>query len=305
VSLAAIRRELRELPIGVIDEPALASRSAMDEQKLDELTESIRSLGLIMPLSVAPHGERYEVIAGHRRRLACARAGLLLVPCIVYPSKDAALEAIKYAENRFREELSPADEAIWFAELLERDAAGDVDTLCAQLGEKRGYVEGRLLLLTGDEEIFRALERGEIGVGVAQQLNRCAEQAHRRMLLYQARTGGATVAVVSGWIAEWKQIHAPANANVVLPAPLATGAPVAMTTFFTCALCGKDDNVHLMQPVNFHTYCRQAIFADMLALWNRRHEYARTPRTLDEAVELVNELIERFPQLLESDPRRI
>ncbi len=60
-----------------------------------------------------------------------------------------------------------------------------------------------------------------------------------------------------------------------------------------------------MQPVNMHTYCQRAIFGDMLTMWSRRYEYTRTPRTLDEAVAVVNELAERFPQLLEQDARRI
>lgn len=306
MNLADVKREFREIPIGLIDEPVLPSRSSMDETRLDELAASIRANGLLQPMIVARSGDRYEVVAGHRRRLACAAAGLVVAPCIVYPSKDAALEAIKYAENRHREELSPADEAIWFSELLERDAGGDVDTLAGLLNEKRSYIEGRLLLLSGDAEVFRALEAGKIGIGVAQQLNRCDETLHRRMLLDNAVRGGATVAIVSGWIAEYEQVHKPANANTPAPAAPAAPGPSLATEYFRCALCKKTDNVHQMQPVNMHTYCQQASFDDMLAMWARRHEFFRYPRTSDEAAALILDLDARFPAApSDDDPRRI
>lgn len=305
MNLASITREFKELPLALVDEPTLASRSSMDDAKMAELVDSIRASGLLQPMIVARVGDRYEVIAGHRRRIACGRAGLVAAPCIVYPSADAALEAIKYAENRHREELSPSDEAIWFSELLERDCGGDVDRLCAQLGEKRAYVEGRLSLLAGDEAIFEALEHNKIGIGVAQQLNKCTDLAHRRMLLHQAIIGGATVAVAAGWISEWRTIHQPATQNLPPSPPPAPAGAISMSNFFTCVICGRDDNVHLMQPRNMHTHCEQAVFADMLALWKQRDFYLRRPRTLQEASDLIAELAAEWHIGEPEDPRRI
>jgi hypothetical protein len=81
---------------------------------------------------------------------------------------------------------------------------------------------------------------------------------------------------------------------------------VPQTNYFTCAICRGTENVAAMQPVNLHTYCREASFEKMLALWERRHEFVLHPRTLDEARALIDELSEQFPELLEPvDPRRI
>ncbi len=114
------------------------------------------------------------------------------------------------------------------------------------------------------------------------------------------------MAVTSGWIAEYFQIHKAATANIATsPAPAAPG-PTPEMNFFTCILCGKSDNVHLMQPVNMHAHCRLAQFDDMRALWDRRHEFVRYPRSVDEARALAAELGERFPEICEpEDPRRI
>lgn len=267
MTLATIAREFRELPVGRIDAPALPSRAQMDEVGLDELTASIRAIGLQLPLIVARRGDRYEVVAGHRRLLACQRIGLAVVPCLVYASADAALEAVKYAENRHREELSAADEAIWFAELLERNCGGDVDLLCVLIGERRVYVEGRLLLLHGDEAVFRALQDGKIRIGVAQQLNRCSEEQTRRYFLHQAILGGATVAVVSSWIADWQNTRVLAAGQPATPPVVSAPPPIPETDFFRCVCCGGTDNVHLMRPINVHDYCRLAILDKLLAAY--------------------------------------
>ena len=267
MSLSQIVREFRELPLGLIDAPELPSRAAMDETLLDELTASIRSIGLVNPITVASTAGRYEVVAGHRRLIACKRAGLAAVPCIVYPTKDAALEAVKYAENRHREDLNPADEAIWFHELLERIPEADVDRLCDQLGENRSYVEGRLLLFQGDPLVFQALQDGRIKIGVAHELNKCTDERMRRYFLDAAIRGGATIAVVTGWIQDWKRetgAQPPAGGNIIAPS---APAAVPETNYFTCACCGGADNVHLMVPVNMHQHCKLAIFDKLIAAY--------------------------------------
>lgn len=264
MTIATIRRELLDVPVGLIDAPALPSRSQMDDQKLDELTASLRAIGLQQPLTLARTGERFEVIAGHRRSIAAARAGLVTVPALVYPSRDAALEAAKFAENYYREDLNPADEAIWFSELLDRDCDGDVDKLCAQLHLKRSFVEGRLLLFQGDAEIFNALRAGKITIGVAHQLNRCKATNYRRMLLHQAIVGGATTSVVSGWIMDWENQDRAQGVTTAAPAVEPAPAPVPETNYFTCACCLGTDNVHLMKPINIHDHCFRAIVWPLL-----------------------------------------
>ncbi len=137
--LSAIKPTLVEIPLARVDDPVLPSRSTMDSDRLDELVASIRTHGFISTIVVARVDDRYEVIAGHRRTIAAKRCQLVTVPALVYPTKDAALDGIKFAENRHREDLKPNEEAIWFNELLEGTCGGDTDKLAALLGEKRDY----------------------------------------------------------------------------------------------------------------------------------------------------------------------
>jgi ParB/RepB/Spo0J family partition protein len=293
-----VPREFRDVPVGVIDEPRLASRAIMDETGLDELSANVARNGIISPLSVGRVGDRFEVVAGHRRLLASRRAGLVAVPCIVYASIDAAMEAIKFAENRYREDLNPADEAIWFSELLERDCGGDVDRLCEQLGVKRSYAEQRLLLFQGDRRVFEALQRSEIGIGIAHELNKCTEEPHRRMLLHQAIVGGATRAVVTGWINEWQRMQRYAT-GASSPAPdQAPAVAAADLDFFQCYVCRGRADIHAMRPINVHSYCVPATLDKALDQYARRGDVLLYPRTDDEARDLIADLVTRFPSLV-------
>lgn len=267
MNLATIRPETREIPLGLLDPPRNPSRVGMDDEALEELARDIRAKGLISPLIVARVTDRYEIVAGHRRSLAAQRAGLVAVECRVYPTYETALVGVQYSENRFRADLSAGEEAILFSDLLERECGGDVDRLCELLGEKRPYVEGRLILFEGDERVFQALLENKIKIGVAHKVNECTDELMRRYFLDAAVRGGATTAVVAGWIQDWKQsigaLPQAGGAVATGPAP----APVPETNYFTCACCGGTENVHLMRPVNMHDYCKAAIFDKVIAAY--------------------------------------
>src|SRR5262245_10214799 len=297
MNLRAAIVEFRELPTGLIDAPELPARSEMDETKLEELTTDVRAKGVLVPISVVRAGERYEVIAGHRRKIAAERAGVATVRALVYADKSAALEAIKWSENRFREDMSPAEEATYFAELLERDCGGDTNKLAELIGEKRSYVEGRLLLFQGAAEVFNALQARTITIGVAHELNKVTEKLMRDYYLDRAIREGATVALVTGWVQQWRSSLGPSGPPAdEAQAPIARG-PVPVTNYFTCIACDGTDDVHLMQPVNVHTHCKKAVLDKALAFYARRGEVIAWPRSLDEAHHLVTRILEAFPTL--------
>lgn len=265
MTIAAGTREFLDVPLALIDDPELPSRSAMDDAKLDALTESIRAIGLQQPLVLARVGDRFEVIAGHRRRIASARAGLSSVPAIVYPTKDVDTTVIQAHENSRREELNPADEAIWFSELLDRKCGGDIERLCALVGEKLSYVNNRLLLFHGDPDVFAALQRGDIKIGVAHELNTCPDAHYRRYYLDCAIKSGATITTVTGWITEFKQTMLAAPQGTAAPVADAPGVPDAIHNPFTCEVCGRADQVHLIRQINVHQHCKMAILDPLLA----------------------------------------
>lgn len=254
----------REIPIQLIDDPALPSRGDMDDEKMAALVSSVRENGIIQPVSLVQRGERFEVVAGHRRTIAARRAGLPLVPATVYPDNHPALRVIQAHENGRREDVNAVDEAVWFAELLEQECGDDIDKLCGLVGETLSYVNGRLELLALDEPIRDALRAGKIKIGVARELQKCADPKYRAYYLEHAIRGGATVAVVVAWVTEWRNIFGTAQ-----PPAAESSAPIEPSIVehydpHRCYICRKSDHRYIPEQISVHTHCRLAVLDELL-----------------------------------------
>ena len=183
---------LTYVPLELIDEPTFAMRQSFDPVAMEELVDSIRNNGVIQSLALVKTGDRYRVAAGHRRSIAARMAGLDEVPAAVYPENTPVEEILKIEENQRRERVNPADEALYLAKLLSERCENDVFKLCAVTGQKQSYVEGRLNLLIGYEEVFQALQERRINLSVALELNKYKDHGFAVMDLHTAIETGAT-----------------------------------------------------------------------------------------------------------------
>lgn len=241
-----------------IDAPQLDARLTRDPEKLEELARDILRRGLIEPIKVVRVGERFEVVDGFRRFLATKSAGLSEIECFVFDDKTTALEGVKYAANIFREDMSPADEAKMFYELLTHECENDIERLSALTGKRIPYLDNRLALLNGDELVFEALKDRTITIGVAQELNKLPAEDYRRHYLHHAIKTGATVGVVRSWVSDWIAMYGSDR-------PVAAAAPVASSTIAsqpydpnTCYVCRKSDARFIPQQINVHEHCKLA-----------------------------------------------
>lgn len=210
--------EFRMLPTAALTEPANPARTTMDDALMDSLVASVRSLGVQVPLHVKPAGGGvFEVVAGHRRLKAARLAGVAELPCLVLSDVGLA-EAVKIHENLEREDLSPVDEAVFYAELYEAHGE-DVDQVVALVKRGRAHVEGRLNLLDGDKRVLEALKSGAISLGVAEELNKYVDVDDRLRHLDYAVRGGVSVSQARQWRVD-------ANRRVLLArAPAEASAP--------------------------------------------------------------------------------
>src|SRR5574343_2047869 len=96
-----------------IDDPKEAMRTELDRDDLFDLAENIKQNGLINPITIRPMGDRYEVVAGHRRLSACKIAGIIKIPCVVRELDDTKTFEVMAAENLERADVDPVDEAIF------------------------------------------------------------------------------------------------------------------------------------------------------------------------------------------------
>lgn len=262
---APLDREYRaEMPLGLIDPPELDARLGRDESKLDELAQDIQKRGLIFPLAIVRNGERFNVVDGYRRYLASTRAGLVVVPVFIYATKASALEGVKYAANALREEMSPADEANFFDELMKHHCAGDIEQVCALVGKSFNYVSGRLELFNGYPEVFEAVRARKITLGVAAELNKLTDKSYLNYYLESAMKSGATVTAVQGWIQEWKRVIGDVPQAPAAAARETTIAPGSTDDPFACIVCGRSDHHYAIRHKPIHTHCELAILRPLL-----------------------------------------
>jgi len=245
----------REIPLELIDQPALPIRETFDQAAMEELTRSIQDVGVLQPIAVEQHGGRYRILAGHRRYIAAARAGLKTIPAVVRDTSQIDGVAVTSHENAYREDVNPAEEARYLAELLESRCGGDVDRVCELTHQVRSYVESRLVLLAGDPDVFEALRQRRLSMAVARELNRIEDRGYRMVALDAAIRGGATARIVQEWRIRYNQA-APAGA----PAPTSgenqyTGLPAPVTTM-TCVCCDSSQEPWNMELIAVHQRCR-------------------------------------------------
>jgi len=167
---ATSTEELVELDLDLIEPNNLQPRTVFNEEKLEELAQSIRENGIIQPLLVRNTGRgKYQLVAGERRWRAAQRAGLLRAPAIVRDIPDEKMLELALIENIQRQELNPIEEAQAYKRLIE--ALGLTQEMVAQrVGRDRTFITNYLRLLRLPEDIQRLVEEEKISMGHARAL---------------------------------------------------------------------------------------------------------------------------------------
>jgi len=145
-------------------------RTRMDEEKLTELSASIKEKGIIQPVVVRQVGEEFELVAGERRFIAVKKLGWERIPAIITGklSKEEMLE-LSLIENLQREDLNPIDTARGYKRLLEECHLSQ-QQLAQKIGKDRSSVANTLRLLNLPEEVQRIISSGKLSEGHARAI---------------------------------------------------------------------------------------------------------------------------------------
>lgn len=167
-----LRTSPTEVDIDRLFPNRLQPRGAVDDAKLEELTRSIVSHGVIQPIVVHKVGDRFQIIAGERRWRAAKRAGLTRVPVVVKevtPGHDQPLLEMALIENIQRENLNPIDEALAYRRLAD-DFQLKQEDIATAVGKDRASVANYLRLLKLPEEVRNEVVSGRLSMGHARAL---------------------------------------------------------------------------------------------------------------------------------------
>ena len=158
------------LPISQVESCAGQPRKHFDQEKLEELAESIRQHGIIQPLTVRKLSSGYyQIIAGERRWRAARLAGLTEVPAVIIEADDRKAMELAMIENLQREDLSPMEEAEGYKMLVE-DYGLTQEQAAQRVGKSRSAVANALRLLALSPTLRQMVENGRLSAGHARAL---------------------------------------------------------------------------------------------------------------------------------------
>lgn len=167
----AVNEESSETTIAItkVEPNRKQPRKFFDEDKLQELADSIRQFGLLQPILVQDRKDYYEIIAGERRWRAARLAGLKEVPVIIKNYSDQEIVEIALIENIQREDLNPIEEAQAYKRLLEEFNLKQ-DEVAERVSKSRAAVTNSIRLLKLGERVQQMVIDDMISTGHARAL---------------------------------------------------------------------------------------------------------------------------------------
>ena len=158
--------------IGELNRNKFQPRSNFNEEKLNELSDSIKQNGLIQPIAVR-HDKidpgKFEIVAGERRWMAAQRAGLHEVPIVILDLNDNQALEVAIVENIQRQDLNVVEEAKGY-ERLRSEFGYDHEKIAKFMAKSRSHVSNTLRLLTLPKDVISMLEDGLLTAGQARPL---------------------------------------------------------------------------------------------------------------------------------------
>lgn len=162
--------EVKQLKITEIVPNRFQPRTVFDQERIDELAQTIRTHGVIQPIVVRERDGKYEIIAGERRWRAVTSLGWETIPAIIKEFNDSQTASIALIENLQREGLTAIEEAVAYAKLIEIHGLTQ-ESLAQRLGKGQSTVANKLRLLHLPEIVQTAI------------MNRDISERHARALL--------------------------------------------------------------------------------------------------------------------------
>jgi len=186
---------LREIDTASIRPNPYQPRERFDEEQLNELTESIREVGILQPVLVRPVGDEFELIAGERRWRAARRLGIGRMPALVRESDDVAALEQALVENVHRADLNALEEAAAYQQLIE-DFSLTHEAVATRVGRSRTAVTNTLRLLQLPPSVQRHVRDGAVSMGHARALLGTPDRSLQEALASQAVREGWSVRAI-------------------------------------------------------------------------------------------------------------
>ena len=182
-------------------------RRFFDEDKIQELADSIREHGMIQPIIVRSAADSgFEIVAGERRWRAARRAELRVIPCIVREITDRENMLLALIENMHREDLNPIEEASAFCEMMNRYGLTQAE-VSKSVGRSRPYIANAVRLLKLPDAVQELVIAGSLSGGHARAIAGVEDAKMQIKLAELAKDGGLSVRALEQMISEAAEIQ--------------------------------------------------------------------------------------------------
>ncbi|MCI8498523.1 MAG: ParB/RepB/Spo0J family partition protein [Bacilli bacterium] len=189
---SATEKDIQNIPISEIRSNPFQPRIYFDEEKLQELADSIKEHGLFQPIIVKKSIKGYELVAGERRTKAAKLAGYTEIPAIVKEYTDQEMMEIALLENIQREDLNPIEEAEAYDKIIKNTYCTQ-EELAKRVSKSRSYITNVLGLVNLPEEVKRLVARGQLSMAHAKILSKMEDPEYITALAYKVINNGLSV----------------------------------------------------------------------------------------------------------------
>ncbi|MBE7412807.1 MAG: ParB/RepB/Spo0J family partition protein [Leptospiraceae bacterium] len=179
---------LKEIKISEIVLNPTQPRKTFSEESIKELSETIKTHGVIQPIVVKKIENGYQLISGERRLKACNLAGFIKIPVVVKNYSDLEIMEAAIIENIQRENLNPVDEALAYQALIEKSSM-KISDLAQRVGKNRTTISNLLRILQLPELVLKYIKEGKLtegharpllSIGDKQKIERVAEEIFKK-----------------------------------------------------------------------------------------------------------------------------
>ena len=206
--------DVLRIPVDMIEPNPYQPRMSFDDEAMRELAQSIKTFGLIQPITVRRKGDdKYQIISGERRYRAATLAGMDMIPAYIRDASEQGMLEMAIVENIQRENLDPIEVAMSYQRLMD-ECRLTQEQMADRVGKKRASVANQLRLLKLPAKVQHDLKVGLVSVGHAKVLLGVENPEQQEALCDEIVKKGLSV----------RQLEEKVRAMVKLPAPKKEGS---------------------------------------------------------------------------------
>ncbi|MBG9793028.1 chromosome partitioning protein ParB [Paenibacillus dendritiformis] len=198
--------EVKQLPVNEIVTSPYQPRTIFDDERIDELCQTIKTHGVIQPIVVRQRNGKYEIIAGERRWRAVKKLGMDTIPGIIREINDSQAASIALIENLQREGLTAIEEAVAYQKLIDLHDLTQ-ESLAQRLGKSQSTIANKIRLLQLPEAVKTALMERKLTERHARALLSLDSEEWQLKLLNEIITKELNVKQTEARVAFYKEVN--------------------------------------------------------------------------------------------------